>query len=165
MEFDTKTAADYASQKLASLLERATRDSAKVVERGDIPETVTYFDELRETVRALVKQTAALSSHIDSLSQESIPTMFANANVKTIKVDNVGRCTINARWSASMIDKDIGLRWLRETGNEGLIQETVNAQTLGAFAKDELSKGEKGQPLPDSIFKVSSTPFLSITKA
>lgn len=165
MEFDTKTAAEYASQKLASLLERATRDSAKVIERGDIPETVIYFDELRETVKALAAQTSALSKHIDSLSQEQIPTMFANANVKTIKIDNVGRVTVNARWSATMIDKDIGMRWLRETGNDGLIIETVNAQTLGAFAKDELSKGEKGTPLPDDLFKVSSTPYISITKA
>ena len=164
MEFDTRTAADYAAQKLSSLYERATRDTTKVIEQGDLPTAVTYFDELRETVKALQAQMSALQKHVDGISQELLPTMFANANVQTIKINDVGRATVNIRWSASMIDKDVGMRWLRQTGNDGLIIATVNAQTLGAFAKEELAKGGEGTPLPSDIFKVSSTPYISITK-
>jgi hypothetical protein len=42
-----------------------------------------------------------------------------------------------------------------------LIIETVNAQTLGAFAKAETLAG---RPLPDHLFKVGTAPFISITK-
>lgn len=161
MKFDTKTAAEYAAAKLDSLLERAMRDTAEVIEQADIPAAVAYFAELRSTVKDLAEKTTALQKHIDGLSQELLPTMFQNANVITIKVDGVGRVTVNDRWSASMLNKAEGFDWLRATGNEGLIQETVNAGTLGAFAKDET---KAGRLLPDTIFKVSATPYISITK-
>jgi hypothetical protein len=162
MQFDTQTAAQYAGQKLDSLLERATRDTTEVVERADIPEAVAYFAELRDTVKELAEKTSALQKHVDELSQQILPTLFTNANVKTIKVNGVGRVSINDRWSATMLNKERGLGWLRGSGNEGLIIETVNAQTLGAFAKEEVMAGRS---LPDNIFRVSATPYTSITKS
>lgn len=162
MNFDTETAADYAGKKLDSLLERASRDTAEVVERADIPTAVVYFAQLRDTVKELQEKVAALEKHVQSLSYELLPTMFQNQDVKTIKVEGVGRVSINDRWSASMLNKERGLGWLRGSGNEGLIIETVNAQTLGAFAKEETKAGRN---LPDDIFRVSATPYVSITKA
>lgn len=162
MKFDTKTAAQYAGEKLDSLLERASRDTAAQIAENSIPETVAYFAELRDTVRELADKMSEIQKHVDSLSHEMLPTMFQNQDVKTIKVENVGRVSINVRWNASMLDKGVGLAWLRSTGNDGLIIETVNSQTLGAFAKDEVVAG---RPLPDDVFKVTSLPYVSITKA
>jgi hypothetical protein len=162
MKFDTKTAAEYAGQKLDSLLERATRDTEEALATNDIPTAVTYFDELRDTVKGLAEKLSNLQKHLDALSMEQLPTMFANQDVKTIKLENVGRVTVNVRWSASMPDKEMGLGWLRQTGNQGLIIETVNSQTLGAFAKEETAQG---RPLPSEVFKVTSTPYISITKS
>jgi len=68
--------------------------------------------------------------------------------------------TVIDRWSAKILDKVKAFAWLRSTGNEGLILETVNAQTLGAFAKGEVIKGN---PLPDDIFQVTASPYTSIT--
>lgn len=161
MRFDTKTAADYAVQKLDLLIERAARDTAEAVQQNDIPTAVTWFHQFRETVRDLQSRMSILQAHVDGLSQEVLPTMFTNQSVKTIKVDDVGRVTINNRWSASMIDKQAGMDWLRATGNEGLIIETVNAQTLGAFGKD---RATEGKPLPSDVFKVTATPYTSVTK-
>lgn len=161
MRFDTKTSADYAGQKLDLLIERAARDTAEAVQQADIPTAVTWFHEYRETIRSLQAKMSILQSHVDMLSQEILPTMFGNQNVKTIKVDDVGTVSINDRWSASMIDKASGMDWLHSTGNSGLIIETVNAQTLGAFAKD---RALEGKPLPSDVFKVNATPYTSIRK-
>ena len=87
--------------------------------------------------------------------------MFDAQDVKTIKIDDVGRVTVNQKWAASMPDKSAGMDWLRVTGNEGLIIATVNAQTLAAFAK---TQALAGSPLPDDIFTVGVAPFVSITK-
>lgn len=161
MQFDTLTAADYANKKLDSLLERATRDATATIEAANIPDAVTYFAELRDTVKALAAKMSALQSLVDTLSQDMLPTLFNNQGVKTIKVDDVGRVSINDRWTASMLNKSEALGWLRQTGNEGLIIETVNAQTLGAFAKEEaIAK----RPLPSDVFKVNTVPYTSITK-
>jgi hypothetical protein len=83
--------------------------------------------------------------------------------VKTITVEGVGRVSLSNRWSASMLDKTAGMEWLRETGNGSLIQETVNAQTLAAFAKD--LNETKGMELPADIFKTGIMTYTSITKA
>jgi hypothetical protein len=160
MQFDTKTAAGYAADKLDSLFERATRDTNEIVQNNDIPTTVAHFAELRDTVRDLAAKIAALQKHVDSLSYELLPTMMGNQNVKTITVDNVGRVSINVRWSASMVDKEAGMQWLRDTGNEGLIIATVNAGTLSSFAKAETLAGK---PLPSDLFKVGTAQHISIT--
>ena len=88
--------------------------------------------------------------------------MFGNARLITANVKGVGRVTINDRWSATMPDREAGIAWLREHGSAGMIQETVNAQTLGAHAKDmAMAK----TPLPSEVFKVTAKPYTSITKA
>ena len=52
--------------------------------------------------------------------------------------------------------------WLRATGNlRGIIQETVNAMTLAAFAKQSAIDGA---PLPEDTFTVGIAPYTSITK-
>ena len=161
MNFDTNLAAGYAADKLDSLLERAQRDTTEVVQTNDIPKTVAHFAALQNTVDDLAKKISALKKHVDTLSYEILPTMFQNQNVKTIKLDDVGRVTVNVRWSASMLDKERGMEWLRTSGNEGLIIETVNAMTLASFAKTETLAGK---PLPDHLFKVGTAQHMSITK-
>ena len=161
MKFDTKTAAGYAADKLDSLLERAQRDTTEVVQTNDIPTTVAHYAALQDTVDDLKKKLSALQKHVDALSYEVLPTMFSNQDVKTIKLDNVGRVTVNVRWTASMLNKEKGMEWLKTSGNEGLVIETVNAMTLAAFAKSETLAG---RPLPDFLFKVGTAQHMSITK-
>ena len=161
MQFDTKIAAGYAADKLDSLLERAQRDTNDVVQGNDIPTTVAHFAALQDTVEDLSKKLSALRKHVDALSYEILPTMFSNQDVKTIKLDNIGRVTVNVRWTASMLNKEKGMEWLRTSGNEGLIIETVSAVTLASFAKTETLAGK---PLPDWLFKVGTAQHMSITK-
>jgi hypothetical protein len=80
--------------------------------------------------------------------------------VKTITLPDIGRVTVNVRWSASMLNKERGMEWLRETGNDGLIITTVNAQTLSSFAKE---MALEGMPLPEELFKVGTAQHISIT--
>ena len=161
MKFDTKTAAGYAAEKLESMLERATRDTDEIIRTNDLPATVTHFAELQAYVKELAAKVSELQKHVDILSYDYLPTMFTNQNVKTIKIDDVGRVTVNVRWTASMPDKEKGMEWLRTSGNEGLIIETVNAMTLAGFAKAEALAGK---PLPDYLFNVKTAQHMSITK-
>jgi hypothetical protein len=161
METDTFSAAFSASEWLTNLLERLIKDTHIVLAEKDIPAAVAHYADARAAVKALSAQVTELQRHVDSLSYQALPTMFANAGVKSIKIDGVGRVTVNDHWSASILNREAGFVWLRKTGNEGLIIETVNAQTLGAFAKAEL-KAER--PLPDDIFRVTARPFISIEK-
>ena len=106
MKFDTKTAAGYAADKLDNLLERAERDTNEIVASNDIPTTVTHYAQLRNVVDDLAKKVSALKKHLDSLDYEILPTMMQNQNVKTITLPDVGRVTVNVRWTASMLNKE-----------------------------------------------------------
>lgn len=161
MKFDTETAAAYAAEKLKLLSERAQRDTTEIVERNDIPSTVAHFAEFRDIVKGLSAMVADLQKHVDSLSYETLPTMFTNQGVKTITLPEIGRVTVNVRWSASMLDKAKAMEWLRLEGHDGLIIETVNAGTLSSFAKAEAMDG---RPLPFDLFKVGTAQHISITK-
>ena len=161
MQDDTHAAAGSAADTLDAFFDRATRDTQDIVAHNDIPTAVTHFAELRDMVDLVAEKVSALEAHVRLLSYELLPTMMDNQNVKTIKLENIGRVTVNVRWSAMMLNKDQGMQWLRETGNEGLIQETVNAMTLSSFAKAETLAGK---PLPEKLFKVGTAQHISITK-
>ena len=162
MDYDTSLAAQYAGTKLDSLINRAHRDSMELVEKGDIPTIVKHFAALRTEYDSLKDKIEKLEAEVKHLSYTIIPDMFESQKVKTIKIDGVGRVTVNQRWVASMVTKEEGMNWLRATGNEGLIIETVNSQTLAAFAK---TQALAGKPLPDETFTVGVAPYTSITKA
>jgi hypothetical protein len=160
MKPETQVIGDCAVARLDKLLADVQAETATIIAKGDIPTTVIHFNAFRELVRSLKSRLSALEGHVSSLSYETLPTMMTNANVKTINVTPIGRVSVVVNWSASMIDKQKGMEWLRTSGNEGLIIETVNAQTLGAFAKAETLAGK---PLPDHLFKVGTAQHISIT--
>jgi hypothetical protein len=160
MEFDTVTAGDYAAAKLDSLIERSHRDSLALIDNGDIVALIRHFDKLRDKYRELKAKVERLEEEVNILSYTAIPDAFNASPVKPpLKIDDVGTVSIGHRWVASMPDKEVGFRWLRNTGNDSLIIETVNAQTLAAFAKAEASEG---RPLPDEIFNVGISTYTSI---
>ena len=158
---DIEATASLAGHALDEMLAAVNSQSAELVLKPDIPVVVAYFAELRDKIDDLARKAGALKAHVETLSRETIPTLFANSNVKTIKIEGVGRATVNVHWSASPVDKEAAFGWCRQTGNGSLIIETINSQTLGAFAKAEALAG---RPLPSDLFKVSTSSFISITK-
>ena len=76
--------------------------------------------------------------------------MFTNQNVKTINVDDIGRVTVNVRWTASMLDKRRGMEWLRDVWQRRPDHETVNAMTLSVVRQ---SRNARRQAAPGSSFQ------------
>lgn len=128
----------------------------------DHVQVIRHYDSLRK-LNALIKESREALSHMEEhLSREDIPDVMRANNIRSTTIEGVGRVSLSSRWSASMIDKDAGMNWLRNHDHGGVIQETVNAQTLGALAK-ELNQG--GFDLPSAFFKTSVMTFTSITRA
>jgi hypothetical protein len=161
MKDATKVIGDCAVNRLDTLLADIQAETAEIVVKGDLPQTVVHYAYIRELTDSLKRRTSALEKHCEGLSYETLPTMMTNANVKTINMPDIGRVTVVVRWTAKMLDKVKSMEWLRTSGNEGIIQETVNANTLGAFAKAETLAGK---PLPDHLFQVGTAQHISITK-
>jgi hypothetical protein len=141
----------------------AIRDQTnEAVASDDHIALIKHYDQLR-TVNALIKESReALGQIEEKLSREQVPSVMRAHQIKTITVEGVGRVSLGTRWSASMPDKGAGFEWLRANEHGGVIQETVNAQTLGALAKE---LNAEGYDLPQPTFVTNVMTYTSITKA
>lgn len=136
-------------------------DTVKVIASNDHIELVRHYARLRGINELIGVARKSLAIIEDRLSHTEIPDIFREHGLKTITLEDVGRVSIGHRWSCSMIDKAIGMNYLREQGDGGLIIETVNSSTLAAHAKN---LNEQGKDLPQDKFTTSIMPYTSITK-
>jgi len=135
--------------------------TAEAVASADHIAIIKHYDQLR-LATALIKETReALSQIEEKLSREYVPEAMRAHNVRTITIEGVGRVSLGTRWSASMPDKQAGFEWLRSNDHGGIIQETVNAQTLGALAKE---LNNDGTELPAPTFVTNIMTYTSITR-
>jgi hypothetical protein len=161
MQVETLDTLHMTCLELTNLAGHIREETNEVVSTNDHVKVIKHYDQLR-LANALIKESReALGKIEERLSREQIPDVMRAANIRSTTIEGVGRVSLGRRWSASMTDKQEGFNWLRSTGNGGVIQETVNAQTLGALAKE---LNENGVELPAPIFTTSIMTYTSITK-
>jgi len=157
---------DLAARACVNLIDTVRvvrRDTNELVELDDHIEFIKHYAKLRAITEQIKESREALDELERKLSREYVPDAMRARNIKTITIEGVGRVSLSNRWSCSMVDKQLGMQYLRDTGNGGLIIETVNAQTLASFAKD--LNDNKGEELPSDLFKTGIMTVTSITKA
>ena len=127
---------------------------------NDVLKTYFLTDQAYDALDEQRKITHAL---LESLSRKVIPDQMQAADTKAVTIDSIGRrFNLSSRMSASLVDKEKGMTWLREHGHGDLIQPTVNSSSLAAFAKDYIKTN--GTDLPEDTFKVSTMTVTSVTK-
>lgn len=136
-------------------------ETNEVVASGDHIEIIKHYDKLRQATALIKESRESLAQLEEKLSREQVPDVLRANNIRTITVEGVGRVSLGTRWSASMPDKGAGFEWLRANNHGGVIQETVNAQTLGALAKE---LNNEGIELPAPTFVTNIMTYTSITK-
>lgn len=139
------------------------REDTNAAEQSkDHVEVIRHYNDLRLAIEQIKTARKAVEGINEQLSREIVPDAMREAKVKTITVEGVGRVTISHRFSCSMTDKERGIQWLKDNQYGEIVQETVNAQTLASHARDLLEN--HGKELPEDLFKVSTSPYTSITK-
>jgi len=146
---------------LTKLTKDVRNQTDETVATSDHIAIIKHYDHLRQ-MTALIKESREALEQIEmKLSREYVPEVMRAHNVRTITVEGVGRVSLGTRWSASIPDKQAGFDWLRANDHGGVIQETVNAQTLGALAKE---LNNDGTELPAPTFVTNIMTYTSITK-
>ena len=91
MKNETQVIGDCAVTRLDKLLHDIEQETQEIVRQNDLPTTVVHYDAFNGLPRfAEKKRITALEKHRDSLSYETLPTMFMNQGVKTITLPDVG---------------------------------------------------------------------------
>ena len=161
MEESTADVLYWVCDKLVKTTELIRDETNEVVATNDHVKVIKHYDRLRHLTAKVKESREALAKIEERLSREHIPDVMRAAKIRSTTIEGVGRISLGTRWSASITDKELGFEWLRDNGNGGVIQETVNAQTLGALAKELNAEGTE---LPAPIFTTSVMTFTSITK-
>lgn len=140
------------------------------VKAADLPSACRAYYSLKNNYEAFELQRKKLGELIETFSRVTLVEMLEEADVSNITVEieehevvRKYRFGKNQRFSCSMPDKEGGMAWLRENGQDGIIQETVNSGTLASFAKSYIQ--DTGKDLPDNLFKLSTLTYVSMTKA
>lgn len=163
MQEATLAALQGVTMTLTNIAAAIREEGIETVASGDHIAIIKHYNDLRQ-VNAIIKTAReALTEIEEKFSREYVPDTMRAQGIKTIHLEGIGRVTINHRWSASMLDKERGMQWLRDTDNGSLIIETVNSSTLASFAREKME--EEGVDLPNDIFKVGQMAYTSITKA
>jgi len=118
-----------------------------------LTDLIQKMKELGEQLDAIDEDRKPIQKEYDQLRLEAIPSAMAEEDIRSL-TGGFGRCTLTGDLYVSAPDKMKLHDWLRESGNESLIQPTVNAMTLKAFVKDQM---ERDKELPDDVLKI--TPF------
>lgn len=154
-------ALEEACRQLTLATEMVRNETNETISTNDPVLVIKHYDKVRH-ITALIKESReALAGIEERLSREHVPGIMRAHNIKTTTIEGVGRVSLGTRWSASMPDKEAGFDWLRANNHGGVIQETVNAQTLGALAKE---LNNEGIELPAPTFVTNIMTYTSITK-
>ena len=104
----------------------------------------------------------ALNIELDQIRLKDIPEAMAEADIRSLTVDGIGRVQLAADCYATIKDKALGYEWLREHGYDGLIGEYVQPNTFKAAVKDAM---KNGQEWPEDLFSITPFTRASIVKA
>jgi len=126
---------------------------------GVLNEFYKQLDELKESVGGVLARykSGLIPKCVLNMATEQQLSFDA---VKTQKAD-VFRATVGPRYSVSMPDQELGIKWLKENGHEDFVKETANAATLGKLAQELEQKAEE---LPDDVFKVNRSFSTTLTR-
>lgn len=103
----------------------------------------------------LKKQLTRIYHVMNALDKNVLPKLFDHHGVDMVRIPELGRSfSLRQMTTASMLDKEAALAWLRDNGHGDLIQETVNAGTLASFIRNMIL--EEGTEPPEELFKVNS---------
>ncbi len=162
MKTETLAELEQLCHRLVVLTETVRNETAEAIATNDPVQVIKHYDKVRLATASIKEAREALAKIEENLSREQVPSVMRAHNIKSTTIEGVGRVSLGTRWSASIPEKQAGFEWLRANAHGGVIQETVNAQTLGALAKE---LNEEGLELPAPTFTTNIMTYTSITKA
>ena len=163
MKAETQAACEAAKRALETARAAIFAEAQTAIANNEAPDMVRFYADMREELEAIGDTVKELNKLDRDLSYTAIPACFDAHGLQNIKLPGYGLVGLNRRWSCSIVDKPKGHAYLREHGQGGMIIETVNAMTLGAWAREETE--DKGREPPDDVFKTTVARYVSLTRS
>lgn len=137
----------------------------------DLTEHLVFFYRFKTLIETLNDGLKDSNKFKTFLQYTAIPKLMNEQDVKTVTVDSISsrfvkstKLNVKGNSASDLSAEELSAKifeWLREVGAGSLIKETVNAQSLSAFAKSRIE--QEGKDLPEELFEVSTTESVSVT--
>lgn len=115
-------------------------DSEKMFELAD------RLKELRDSKQALEQEVKAISAELEEVDY-ALATAMTESETQNFTRSGIMFCLTNTTRASAMADrKDELFEALRNEGFGSLIYETVNANSLSAFVKEQISENDDNLP-------------------
>ena len=129
----------------------------------DFSNLLTSYYNINEYYQQLDEMRKRLYGVVDRYNKSVIPAIMDERDLDKVQVASIARSFYPIRkMTATIVDKQKGLHWLRDNGGGDLIQETVNASSLTAFVKEMIKN--MGKEPPTEIIRVNTYSITGISK-
>jgi hypothetical protein len=163
MKPETQAACEAAKKALETARASLFAEAESAISVNEAPDLVRFYADMREELESMASTISELNKLDKDLSYTRVPACFDAHGIQNIRIPGYGLVGLNRRWSCSILDKPKGYKYLRDNGQGGMIIETVNALSLGAWAREEVE--DKGIEPPDDVFKTSVARYVSLTRS
>ena len=165
MKPETQAACEAAKRALETARAAIFAEAESTVASNEPADLVRFYADMREEYDALGETISEFTRLEKDLSYTRVPACFDVHGIQNVRVAGYGLVGLNRRWSCSILEgkKDDGFAYLRKAGQDGMIIETINAGTLGAWARKEVE--DEGVEPPDDIFKTSIARYVSLRRS
>lgn len=139
--------ADHLDQ-LRERLDATRGDMLKEAAQLTTPDLARFFVQAKLVKDALEELEKSVNPFHMRFKEVLIPDRFEAEGITSLPLEGVGRVGVSQTVRASIDPtlKDAAFEWLR-SNDKDIVQETVNASTLGALAKTVLE--DEGKDLPE----------------
>lgn len=157
---------ENATQEFEALIEKVNIDDSNEdgsnVKRGELEDACRLYYHIRKEYDLVNDARKKIGGQLEHMSYNVIPNLMEVREVRNITLDDVStRFALSHRTSATMLNKQEVMDWLRGIGAGDMITETVNASSLGSFVDEYVT--EKQIDPPDCI-QVKRHSLTSMTK-
>lgn len=137
----------------------------------ELADHLIFYYHLKNTLEALNDSLKDLNKFKTYLQYTAITKLMNDQDVKTVTVDSIksrfvksSKLNVKGNPNSELSGEELTAKiheWLVEVGAGSLIKQTVNAQSLSAFAKARIE--QEGKDLPEELFEVSVSESISVT--
>lgn len=149
--------------KLANIADRIENLLDGDIDKYELADVATFFFQLKTQYEELDRARKKFFHLVERLNKGIIPARMDLAGTDMLRVPEIARSfSKQEKMSASTVDKDALFEWLRDIGQEELIQETVNSGTLASFCRRMML--DEGIEPPEDAVKLTTYNVIGVTK-
>jgi hypothetical protein len=106
---------------------------------AQIQHYASALEAINEDIEKLEASIKNQNANKRKIQEEVLPDLMMSVNMQSFKLDNGSSVSLNKFYDARLVDREACFAFLRDSGNDGIIKNTIKTE----FGKGEESEADK----------------------